>query len=903
MRLWKVAFTNYYRADVYFGHFVHADTTWNVAAEDWGFDNEPATSQLKRTKAQLKSDCSMFLETLASYLPCDYLVEKITRTTTSMAGVWELIDQFYGIQLTSETFLALAKLTKKPTESHRQFYLRIEGFVSKHLSKAGVKVEDVTVPQGGDTLTVSLKNVLCIWWMEKIHDKLIDCVKLDYAQELREGKELVALMPRIADNIPSILARHDIAGGVNKVSLEEDTPDDDMQVNKVTRGGYQGGARGGQRGGGRGGRQSRPQNNGKGACAHCNYLSETLRLKINSHHDPQDCFRKDIAVRLIAWDRESSFETASDIDGIPPENKINNVSSNQSSLQIEESPMAPESGCEHEHSENSLSSVHPSTFSDQPLEVQEALVLQVQKGLLWSEGQPVSARSPALMVTLCGHEVMATLDEGAEINCLDKKIAVSRRLKLKPSTKTARAADSSQLRVVGQLQEPLILHTVDQGVSIRLDHVVVVENLNAQLLIGEPGKASNFIHTIPHEKMIIIRSGNQDIKIPYISSRGPRSHVARVTGKVTVAPGESLFWNVPEQFSEYPVLQVNPRPQDQHWFSPRDYQVRNKTIAFKNILKIPVTLKRNQVFGEIRMVDLIDCDQLQPVDTGQENNSTDEGQEEYEEIDCTDLIKKATDDNKPVEEVARVFTSYPDQNQYVNGMAKKTEPKDYTDLIQLDPDNILTPDQKVKFRKLCQEFKDIIRPEPGRYNGAAGYVDNSINFSSKPPPNKKIYQQKLTDEMKAKLGEKLDQLMEWGVLVYPEKVGVRVEFVCPSKILPKSDPNEFRAITDFTPLNKYVIKPQGVAPTIQEAKDALAKAKYHCHLDLSNWFYQSGMAREDMQYLGTLHPTKGILTYAAEPQGLTGSPEHAYEKLARIYHDMLASNRLTRMADGLHVLS
>ena len=32
MRLWKVAFTNYYRADLYFGHFVHADTTWNVAA-------------------------------------------------------------------------------------------------------------------------------------------------------------------------------------------------------------------------------------------------------------------------------------------------------------------------------------------------------------------------------------------------------------------------------------------------------------------------------------------------------------------------------------------------------------------------------------------------------------------------------------------------------------------------------------------------------------------------------------------------------------------------------------------------------------------------------------------------------------------------------------------------------
>ena len=63
------------------------------------------------------------------------------------------------------------------------------------------------------------------------------------------------------------------------------------------------------------------------------------------------------------------------------------------------------------------------------------------------------------------------------------------------------------------------------------------------------------------------------------------------------------------------------------------------------------------------------------------------------------------------------------------------------------------------------------------------------------------------------------------------------------------------------------------------------------------------MSREDIQYLGTLHPTRGILCYSAEPQGLQGSPEHAYEKLGRIYHDMMAEGRLTRMADGIHVLA
>ena len=188
--------------------------------------------------------------------------------------------------------------------------------------------------------------------------------------------------------------------------------------------------------------------------------------------------------------------------------------------------------------------------------------------------------------------------------------------------------------MVGQLEEPLVLFTQEQQVPIRLEHVVVVENLNAQLLIGEPGKASNKIHTIPHEKMIIIRYNDQDYRIPYISSRGPRSHVARVSSRVTVKPGESLFWEVPRQYSDFTVLQVNPRPQDQHWFSPRDYQVRNNTIKFKNILDTPVTLRRDQVFGEIRMVDLVDCDNLDmamAIDTGQEEDSS--GDQDDEEME------------------------------------------------------------------------------------------------------------------------------------------------------------------------------------------------------------------------------------------------------------------------------
>ena len=58
----------------------------------------------------------------------------------------------------------------------------------------------------------------------------------------------------------------------------------------------------------------------------------------------------------------------------------------------------------------------------------------------------------------------------------------------------------------------------------------------------------------------------------------------------------------------------------------------------------------------------------------------------------------------------------------------------------------------------------------------------------------------------------------------------------------------------------------------------------------------------DSQYLGTVHPFKGLMVYTSEPQGLLNSGEHAYERLGRIYGDMCADERMTRMADGLYVL-
>ena len=72
----------------------------------------------------------------------------------------------------------------------------------------------------------------------------------------------------------------------------------------------------------------------------------------------------------------------------------------------------------------------------------------------------------------------------------------------------------------------------------------------------------------------------------------------------------------------------------------------------------------------------------------------------------------------------------------------------------------------------------------------------------------------------------------WGVLQKPENIGVIPEFVVPSMLTPKPDSDEYRLVTDFTSLNKFIKKLPTISPNIQQAKTTIAKFKYHVFLDL-----------------------------------------------------------------------
>ena len=186
----------------------------------------------------------------------------------------------------------------------------------------------------------------------------------------------------------------------------------------------------------------------------------------------------------------------------------------------------------------------------------------------------------------------------------------------------------------------------------------------------------------------------------------------------------------------------------------------------------------------------------------------------------------------------------------------------------LDPNNIMPNWARSGFLRVTREFPSVFSKAPGRYNGYYGRVNSAIEFASTPTPNSKVYLPSYSDKQLEEMGSLMDKLMSYGVLQRPEDIGITPVVVSPSLLVPKTEPGEYRLVTDFSGINKHIKKYPSVSPTITKARNALAKKKYFVHLDLANYFFQAGIDREDAQYLCTFHPFKGLVTYVVTPQGL-----------------------------------
>ena len=180
---WRTVFLNYYRRCPFYGYFLRPGLTWNNDRTR-GFTANEADG-LKRTPAILASDLEGFLSCLGSYLPFDYVSDKINSESTSLATAWNIIYEIYDAEIDTTTYLDYALMSKNPEETYRGFYNRLVGFVRQHLPQQRVEAEGVHSPQTGETLTIGLLDAVAVHWLLSIDRRLVNIIKTEFATQLK----------------------------------------------------------------------------------------------------------------------------------------------------------------------------------------------------------------------------------------------------------------------------------------------------------------------------------------------------------------------------------------------------------------------------------------------------------------------------------------------------------------------------------------------------------------------------------------------------------------------------------------------------------------------------------------------------------------------------------------------
>ena len=871
---WKGLFRNYYKRDSMYKQFLRNSFKWNSKQPNYGL-----TAQDDETAEDRAEDLTDFLHTLAGFLPHSYLTRKIVEDSTCLQDCWDIVYEHYNAQVTPETLLDFEKMNKQPSENYRQFYDRLLQHVKLHLAQNGAKVENMT-NTSTDTVTISLMNLVALQWLRKCHPDLIDIVRKEYSIELKNGTQLAALVPKIARSIESLLNRY----GDGSISLIQTDPTD-AHVNQlrfqkksfITKPAY-----------GRG-KFSRNSRGGRSDffCPGCFTVGKELKVAIDFKHKPEMCPRLHAVSRYMQADMESEMDDDSNDDAMEVKsqggNSINILCEkpsiepfqnetcyDSSFLPRHTTPCFINSQCNKMSDELKYQDFHSHIhrISDNYETMNVEIRKLEERKHLWSEDNVRKEVSPSVKATLNGLCCRPIIDEGSEVNCISEEFALATNTKQVKTSCSTSSADSSRMKVVGQTKSNILISILhNKPIVWNLGKCVIIRNLSVQILVGEPGKYDNGIITLPHLKKIQTKDmdGNS-IYLDYSTLEEKRRYICKVTYDRMLLPNDSFSYKLPPHLDKEISVAISPlKDKDQRWLSPEILQVNEGCVSITNKSCMPILLTKNVGFADIVRV----------VDVSSEEHKL-----------KVQKILKQSQEKMHLQQPKNLQTS-----------------RSYVEDVQIDPDKQLSTDWRMKFRNLCMEYSDIINPSPGRYNGFYGEIDNSIDFLTTPPPSVKArLPHYSTDKLKI-MAKLMDDLENMGVLSKPEDVGVSPSFVVPSLLMPKPEKGEWRLVSDFTPLNIHIRKYQNVSPTIQEAKKLLAKYRYNIECDLSHYFFQGGMKKEDIQYLATPHPYKGLRVYCVEPQGLRNASEHAYERLARIFGDLCMEERMTRMADGLFILA
>ena len=872
LNTWKTCVRNYYIRDEHFKLFLQAGTTWNKSQPDSGFQR-PEAAGLRRPAAQLAEDLEVFLNLIAGFLPFSFLKDRLEMDTRCIADVWNIIFELYGQEVTPETFLDYNDLPREDSETHRQYFERLSSHIRRHLAPANTQAAGMNAGANGDAMDITKANMIVAHWLKVTDPRLTKLVRHEYSAELKQGTQLITLMPRISKNIDTILAKAD--ANINALTTNEEVINTvEAHINKL---GYNKNTK------------KNPNKNfqkaSKDFCHHCDLLNKRLKLSINVAHSPDTCFRQRAALRIVQEDGSDNDPGLVDSEEGQSQPSILLVQNSNPVFQRTNSDPIPDASAKEEPpddyvNDNSVNFIKPSLSlhhgTQSPISDSISTLRSIKA---WKEGSVLSkAASPSLSLLLDGIQHVAILDEGANHNCLDLQVAKNRKVRFSKTTLQAKSAGSNDITVAGICESDLIVSTLFQGesVDINLGRALVIPNLGIDFLIGEPAKQSNSLTTNPRTKTIVHNLQGRTLSKPYLSEGGYKAFsVCKPRSKIFLLQGESTEIPLPEKFLLMEMASFQPRGRFVENFKATVFKTQVGSLKIRNSSSQPVIINKGETFGDLRTLVETPISIDPPTDKAQLNR-------------VNAVIDWSTDKLR-----------FSDNREYV----EEVDPEKLLKLVDLETNSTLSKTQAQQFRKIITKYAHIFTKQPGLYNGSFGEVDNSINFSELPPPPDKVYTPSYSQDMLDKMSAKMDQMERDGVLICPEKIGVSVAYVSPSLLLPKPDPNEHRYVNDFGGLNRYILKSPSVSPNMNEAKRAIASKPFRIDLDLSQYYYQAGVRAEDAQYLGVIHPSKGLRVYTRKPMGVKNASENCYELLARIFGDMCQQRKLTRMADGLHVLA
>lgn len=454
--------------------------------------------------------------------------------------------------------------------------------------------------------------------------------------------------------------------------------------------------------------------------------------------------------------------------------------------------------------------------------------------------------SPSFVVYYNKKPVKITIDTGATSSIIDYNTAKRLNLSILPSKQQARLADFSHLQIIGE-----VFLSLNHGqVDLQMD-ALVAEGLHCEALVGMPFMKSNFIVIdVPNDCVVV--KGKHRIPTIHNNERDPTAYSVHCTEKlIYLHPGDSIPLETPFGTCGQKLIALEPKP-ELSGLNPTVAICNDGEFFFTNDSDNIVSIHRNQQLATVHTVH-------------------------------TPL----PDDNASI-----TRKSYPVPNHVI---------KDAANGVLIDPDEQWDDNIRQQFKNSVTEFNDVFDESIGKYNDASGRVRAHITIGSTQPPKSKAIIPSYDSDKLSLMQSIMDDLEAQGVMAKPEDMGIVVEQVSPSFLIPKKTPNDFRLVTSFNRLAQYVKPPPSKSTSTEEVLIFLSRWKHVIKTDMAKQFYQLPMDKESMKYVATMTPFKGLRIYCRAAMGMPGSSENLDELMSRVLGELLHRGTVAKIADDIYI--